>query len=118
MDRDQLKCQAANGSGSVEMPENEYLIGQAAHHDPCLGRALNIRQLIVPWPSSVLSVLGLPTVDLSHLAFGVYYEALNRATLGLSSALGREGEVSHRGMAIWQKPKLISPVNIFSYVHI
>lgn len=41
------------------MPENEYLIGQANHHNPCLGRTLNIRQLIDPWPSSVLSVIGL-----------------------------------------------------------
>lgn len=41
------------------MPENEYLIGQATHQDHCSGRAFNIRQLLVPWPSSVLSVLGL-----------------------------------------------------------
>lgn len=113
---DLLTFLTANALGLAHISEKEYLIGLANHHNPCLGTVFNIRQPIGPWLSSVLSGIGLGAAeDLPCLAFGVNYEVLNRAVLWLYSAPIRDGAVSYKGMTMRQKPRLICPVNIFSY---
>lgn len=77
-----------SGLRLVQIPEKDFLLGQANHHNPCLGRSLKNWQLIDPWSCSALLVIGFRAHSGPVVLLLGWTEAWNRSTLCLSSVTG------------------------------